>query len=132
MYILTDCILLFLNPELNLTFKKAKALAEVAERADENHRELEKPTPGPMGVHKIATWKTKDGGRRWLKCNTKCYRCGGKHAADKCRFCDSDCHHCGKMGTSLKPVVSRNIPHRAIIAPAAPPQSIDDAPPLRK
>ena len=93
--------------EPNLTFEKAKALAEAAERADENARELEKATPGPVGIHKIATRKTKEGGPHWSKCNTECYRCGGKHAADKCRFRDSDCHHCGEKGHITKACRSR-------------------------
>ena len=102
-----QCIQRRLLAEPNLTFEKAKALAEAAERADENARELEKATPGPVGVHKIATGKTKEGGPHWSKSNTECYRCGGKHAADKCRFRDSDCHHCGKKGHIAKACRSR-------------------------
>ena len=31
-----------------------------------------------------------------------CYCCGGKHPSDKCRFKDSECHHCGKKGHIAK------------------------------
>ena len=27
-----------------------------------------------------------------------CYRCGGKHAAARCKFKDYECHYCKKMG----------------------------------
>ena len=31
-----------------------------------------------------------------------CYRCGGRHAFDSCRFHDSECHYCHKRGHIAK------------------------------
>ena len=31
-----------------------------------------------------------------------CYRCGGTHPADRCRFKDSECHYCHKKGHIAK------------------------------
>ena len=31
-----------------------------------------------------------------------CYRCGGRHAFDSCRFRDSECHYCHKHGHIAK------------------------------
>ena len=39
-----------------------------------------------------------------------CYRCGGKHAADKCRFKESDCHYCKKKGCRLRDSTAQNKP----------------------
>ena len=76
--------------EKDLTFDTAKQLALAVEVADKNSRELESAKSN--GVHKLSS-HSKGGGAQ-----QQCYRCRGRHAADKCRFIDSECHHCGKKG----------------------------------
>ena len=69
-------------------------LAQAAEAAEKNARQLEKATTA--GVNKVSLERTKEGGaHRPPPTTTPCYRCGGRHPSDKCRFKDSDCHHCG-------------------------------------
>jgi len=90
--------------EMDITFAKAMELAQAAEAADRNARELEKAAP----VHTVSAHDrpAKEGGaRRTL--NATCHRCGGKHLADRCRFKESDCHYCGKKGHLAKVCRSR-------------------------
>ena len=83
--------------ELGLTFTKVMELAQPAEAEDKNARDLEKVNS--TGIHKVSSdHKTKEGGGRRSTAATPCYRCGGKHPSDKCRFRDEECHHCGKKG----------------------------------
>ena len=46
--------------------------------------------------------KMNEGSKRTLKTESKvyqpCYRCGGKHAPQVCRFKQENCHHCSKIG----------------------------------
>ena len=106
---LRDCLVCGINDqrlqrlllsELELTFAKALELAQAAEAAERNTRELEKAAPS-AGVHVVYPRESlqKGGGAHRL---TLCYRCGGKHPVDKCRFKESDCHHCGKKGHLAK------------------------------
>jgi len=90
--------------ETDITFAKALELAQAAEAADRNARELEKAAP----VHTVSAHDrpAKEGGaRRTL--NVTCHRCGGKHLADRCCFKESDCHYCGKKGHLAKVCRSR-------------------------
>ena len=90
--------------EPKLTFDKALELAQAAETAENNAKELSRAEPNTT-VHAVSSdHKTKRGGAR-QSTNVRpnqCHRCGGKHAADKCWFKDSECHHCGKTGHIAK------------------------------
>ena len=68
---------------------------------NKNARELEKASS--TGVNTVLSDRpAKEGGARRTPSAAPCYRCGGKHPSDKCRFLDSDCHHCGKKGHLAK------------------------------
>ena len=45
--------------------------------------------------------------REELTAHRRLSRAGGRHPADKCRFKESDCHHCGKKGHLAKVCRSR-------------------------
>ena len=80
--------------ETSLDFKKAFELAQAAEIAEQNARDIQKlPSAEPQPLHDI--------GKVSLPARS-CYRCGGAHSADKCRFKDSECHHCHKKGHIAK------------------------------
>ena len=40
--------------------------------------------------------------REKSKLSGSCYRCGGGHLSDSCRFRDSECHYCHKRGHIFK------------------------------
>lgn len=86
--------------EPDLTFAKALELAQAAEAAERNARELESTVPS-AAVNAVLPGQ-KGGRVRRSKTRrsrpTRCYRCDGNHLADKCRYKDSECHHCGKTG----------------------------------
>ena len=93
--------------EPTLTFDKALELAQAAEAADRNARELDKgvqPTP----VHNVANTggrsRQRGGPRQGGGSRTSdCYRCGGRnHKPEHCHFKDSECHHCKKKGHLAK------------------------------
>ena len=88
--------------ESALTFAKAMEIAKAAEAAEKNAQELEKGST-PTGVNKVSSeHPAKEGGVCCTPSATLCYRCGGRHPSDKCRFHDSDCYHCGKKGHLAK------------------------------
>ena len=91
--------------EPELPFAKALELAEASEAAERHTKELGKVAPSAE-VHTVSSrdrdrTQKRGGGHRTISV-TPCYRCGGKHPADKCRFRESECHHCGKMGHIAK------------------------------
>ena len=90
--------------EPTLTLEKALELAQAAETAERNAKEIGRAAPTTT-IHAVSSdQRQKKGGAR-QSTNARpsqCYRCGGKHLADKCRFKDSECHHCGKMGHIAK------------------------------
>ena len=92
--------------EPDLSFDKALELSVAAEAAERNTRELDKGTK-PPSVHKLSgsgEQPRRGGGAQSSK---RCYRCGGDHNQEQCRFKDSDCHHCGKRGHIAKVCRSR-------------------------
>ena len=69
--------------EADLKFKKAFELAQAAEVAERNARDLLKPqVPAVHTLSKVE--KQQD------ECNS--YRCVGKHAADTCHFKEAECY----------------------------------------
>ena len=85
-----------------LTFAKALEIAQAAKAADRHARELDRTVP-TAGVNKVSPVpRSQKGGGTYRPTMTSCYRCGGKHQSDKCRYKDVDCHHCGKKGHLAK------------------------------
>ena len=82
----------------DLTFKMAFTLAQAAEVAEQNAKDLQKSHATIAPVHAVQKQQSKPVGRN-------CYRCGGKHAADTCRFKDTECHFCHKRDTSPRSAV---------------------------
>ena len=86
-------------------------LAQAAEATDKNARELE-----TVGVRVNAVSPAGEGGAHRTSTTIPCYRWGGRHPADKCRFKESDCHHCGKKGHLAKVCRSRKRENAAKIS----------------
>ena len=95
--------------ESDLTLTKAVAVAQAAEIADTEVKELQSSTAGisiesttdDKDVHKCTSEypaRTKNKVNR----GTDCYRCGAKHNPDQCRFKSVNCHACGKLGHIAK------------------------------
>ena len=89
--------------EPDLKFKKAFELAQTAETATKNAKDLHTArhakdihTSEPT-IHSVAAQGTRPmfGGRALGR---GCYRCGGSHEASSCKFKDTECHYCHKKG----------------------------------
>ena len=79
--------------ETALTFTKAFELAQAAESAEQNAKQLQTPQP----VHAIG--KHPDPAASDAKFSLQpCYRCGGNHSKDVCGFKSAVCRNCGKRG----------------------------------
>ena len=72
-------------------FKVAIAMAQAMESADKDTKDLQNSRI-PAEVHAIPRNSPPPRGQ------TNCYRCGGKHTADDCRFKEAVCHFCKKKG----------------------------------
>ena len=91
--------------ESKLSFEKAYELAQAMETADHDARELQGPPTS--AVNKLN--KTSAAARNFPPTNAgsannrnprsrNCYRCGGKHSAAECKFRQSECRFCKKVG----------------------------------
>ena len=89
--------------ESNLSFKKAMELALSLEAADHNLLDLESQKEGQVNaavkvVHPPPSRKLPQtsqlGGRR----SSSCYRCGGNHRGQPCKWRDATCRFCYKRG----------------------------------
>ena len=94
--------------EVKLTFTQARDMVLAMEAADRNAHELEQAMP-PGTVHELSDDSRCQfkGGSRGGSGASSCYRCGGKHVVDKCRFKESECHYCKKKGHLAKVCRSR-------------------------
>ena len=103
LYTKTPC--LFAEPDL--TFKKAFELAQAAEAADRDAKDIQLP-PQHQPLHNIQKSPLTK-----LPSNSPhtCYRCGGAHASDACRFKDAECHYCHKRRHLVKVCRSRKKQH---------------------
>ena len=76
----------------DLSFEKACQIAKSMEMAEKNTQEFRTviASDDSQGiVNKLETVNTKE---------PSCYRCGGKHAAPKCKFKSAKCYKCSKVG----------------------------------
>ncbi|XP_078353369.1 uncharacterized protein LOC144638095 [Oculina patagonica] len=97
-----------LNTE-DLTFEKACQIAKSMEMAEKNTQEF-RPVSASVDsegiVNKLETVKKLE------TVNTNepsCYRCGGKHAAPKCKFKSATCYKCRKIGHIASVCQSKNV-----------------------
>ena len=81
--------------KLDLNFKTAFELTQATKVAEQNAKDLRKSHKPVAPVHTVQKQQSRRDRRN-------CYRCGGKHAADFCRFKDMECHYCHKKGTSCQ------------------------------
>ena len=83
--------------EPNLTFKKALELALALESAERDAGDLTSKLPqNPVASVNVVVKK----GSQNFK--GSCYRCGGKHSQETCKFKQADCFNCGKTGHIAK------------------------------
>ena len=80
--------------EAKLTFQKAYDIALAMEAAERNARELQGTAHVHEDVHRACAKKNGGGARR----DGKCYRCLGNHNPADCKFRNSECYHCKKIG----------------------------------
>ena len=93
-------LLLRLLSEKDLTFQKAQVIVLALEAADANagvETIVQPPQPQINSLHKGPVSKS-----RSTRAPPPCYRCGGSHSHQVCRFQDSTCHYCHKRGHIAK------------------------------
>ena len=85
--------------EKDLTFKRACDLAQAMELAARDTAELAiHAQPRESTVHLVSTATKKEFRKPTMDKGEQCYRCGGKHDAQKCWHNKSKCHRCTKGG----------------------------------
>ena len=89
--------------EPDLTFRKAFELAQVSEVADQNVKDLQEGQ-GPRD-DSLLVLSRQGRVRKWN--NSTCYRCGGTHRADTCRFKSMECFKCKRIGHAARACRSR-------------------------
>ena len=75
--------------ETDLSYEAAFQKAQAMKAAAQDSSKMSEQKPPALPVH---TMQKKDHSK------VECYRCGGSHYANKCRFIDSECKVCGKKG----------------------------------
>ena len=84
--------------EPKLSFSQALQIAQAAETAHRNTKELEKSAE----VHALRRDRQSVNETRGPPKPPACLRCGGQHSAATCRFKYCVCHNCGKKGHLAK------------------------------
>ena len=92
--------------EPRLTFAKALELAQAAETAQSNAKQLEQVTQSTI-MHAVTSGEKWGGSHQQTAAHreiVRCYRCGGStfRTGAIFYFKNSNCHHCGKTGHIAK------------------------------
>ena len=92
--------------EADLTFEKAFKIAKAMETAEKEARDVQETPAAPihategLTANKRSSRKPPVQQQQPQKASaTDCYRCGGRHKASECKFCDVDCNFCKKKGS---------------------------------
>ena len=103
--------------EPDLTFAKAVTVVQAVELAEKGAQQIQSSVDkGPKEVHKFSTTNAKPPGAAKNKdsdksTNAHCYRCGGNHNQQSCRFKSKTCHFAINVVTLPKCVRARNVSH---------------------
>ena len=93
--------------EAKLTYKKAFDLAQAAELAAQNARELQAPPITVNAMQRASNASSNASSNE--RDRQQCYRCGGtQHRATHCRFKDFECRFCHKKGHLEKVCFANN------------------------
>ena len=80
--------------EAELKYAKAFKIARAWETAEQEAKDLQ-----PSAEHPVHALRSKGFAHKKPPGKTEnCYRCGGKHAADACKFKTATCNYCHKQG----------------------------------
>ncbi len=89
--------------EKDLTYAKALDLAKAMEAAEKSSQALTSEKSAPTSIYYNHRPQRYSSDKRAAGNNSDqtavCYRCGGRHLANNCRFRDQECHKCKKRGT---------------------------------
>ena len=94
--------------EKELTFKTALEMAQAWETAEASSKDLQKPQNS--SVHSLRERDPSRQQKHQQSPAVTCYRCGGQHKAPDCRFKNTKCHTCQKVGHLAR--VCRTHPHQ--------------------
>ena len=94
-----------LGETLPLTFKRALEISQGMEMAANNAKDIQK---GQAGSQSVAVHHVK---RHKPAKKVECFRCGGAHYANDCKFKDTVCHACNKKGHLAK--MCRSVKNKA-------------------
>ena len=94
--------------ETTLNFKKAYEIAVGMEIAAKNVKEIQQAAlsvegnqiPTQQNVNKVSENVKSQGRNDWSA--MECYRCGGKHKSEDCKFKEDECYYCHKKGHIAK------------------------------
>ncbi len=110
---LRDCLICGINDshiqkrlllETNLTFQKAMDVSLAFELVEKDMHDVisTSATPSPQSVFTIQESRKPQQRRKYTASTSKgtasCYRCGGSHPQNQCRFREAECHFCHKKG----------------------------------
>ena len=107
--------------EPRLTYEKALEMAQSIEAAAKDVQKLQ-PMPSVQTVHRS---------QKQFISSSQCYRCGGNHSSNSCRFRSVTCRACGKRGHIAKVCRSRPKGHQQLQTKGTPLHSVSkaDSPP---
>ena len=117
--------------ELDLTFTKAVTVAQAVELAEKGAQQIQSSVD--KEVHKFSITNAKPPGAVKNKNDSfsdkstsiHCYRCGGKHNQQTCRFKSETCHFCNKRGHIAKVCKSK----KRQLPPSKPTHQVKQDPP---
>ncbi|XP_037528183.1 uncharacterized protein LOC119405417 [Rhipicephalus sanguineus] len=92
--------------ERDLTFQKAFDLAERAESAALQQKSIKLETE-KLEVHKTSHKKGGAKGEQHTPRKAHCYRCDGSHDPGECKFRNSSCNYCKKIGHTERACIAK-------------------------